>query len=35
MRPFMAAAAFLLVEFTRTPYSQIIIYAIVPGLLFY
>lgn len=35
MPPVMGAAAFLMAEFTRTPYSQIIIYAIVPGLLFY
>ena len=35
MPPVMGAAAFLMAEFTRTPYSQIIIYAIMPGLLFY
>jgi TRAP transporter 4TM/12TM fusion protein len=35
MPPVMGAAAFLMAEYTRTPYSQIIIYAIVPGLLFY
>ncbi len=35
MPPVMGAAAFLMAEYTRTPYSQIIIYAIIPGLLFY
>ena len=35
MPPVMGAAAFLMADFTRTPYSQIIIYAIMPGLLFY
>lgn len=35
MPPVMGAAAFLMAEFTRTSYSQIIIYALVPGLLFY
>ena len=35
MPPVMGAAAFLMAEFTRTPYSQIIVYALVPGLLFY
>ena len=35
MPPVMGAAAFLMADFTRTPYSQIIIYALIPGLLFY
>lgn len=35
MPPVMGAAAFLMAEYTRIPYSQIIIHALVPGLLFY
>jgi len=35
MPPVMGAAAFLMAEYTRIPYSTIIIYAFVPGLLFY
>ncbi len=35
MPPVMGAAAFLMAEFTRTSYTQIIVYALVPGLLFY
>ncbi len=35
MPPVMGAAAFLMVEYTRIPYSTIIIHAVLPGLLFY
>lgn len=35
MPPVMGAAAFMMAEFTSTPYSKIIIYAIVPALLYY
>lgn len=35
MPPVMGAAAFLMAEYTRIPYSQIIIHALIPGLLFY
>lgn len=35
MPPVMGAAAFLMAEYTTTPYSKIIIYAIVPALLYY
>ncbi|MDB5572134.1 MAG: transporter, fusion protein [Hyphomicrobiales bacterium] len=35
MPPVMGAAAFLMAEYTRIPYAQIIVYALVPGLLFY
>ena len=35
MPPVMGAAAFLMAEYTSTPYSKIIVYAIVPALLYY
>ena len=35
MPPVMGAAAFLMAEYTRIPYSQIILHALIPGLLFY
>lgn len=35
MPPVMGAAAFLMVEYTRIPYSTIILHALLPGLLFY
>lgn len=35
MPPVMGAAAFLMAEYTSVPYSKIIIYAIVPALLYY
>jgi TRAP transporter 4TM/12TM fusion protein len=35
MPPVMGAAAFLMAEYTRIPYSQIIVHALIPGLLFY
>ena len=35
MPPVMGAAAFLMAEYTSTPYSKIIIYAIIPALLYY
>lgn len=35
MPPVMGAAAFLMAEYTSTPYAKIIIYAIVPALLYY
>ena len=35
MPPVMGAAAFLMVEYTRIPYSSIILHALIPGLLFY
>ena len=35
MPPVMGAAAFLMAEYTNTPYSKIIFFAIVPALLYY
>lgn len=35
MPPVMGAAAFMMAEFTSTPYSKIITYAIIPALLYY
>ena len=35
MPPVMGAAAFLMVEYTRIPYSTIILHALLPGLMFY
>lgn len=35
MPPVMGAAAFLMAEYTSTPYSKIIIYAIIPAVLYY
>lgn len=35
MPPVMGAAAFLMAEFTSTAYSKIVVYAIVPALLYY
>lgn len=35
MPPVMGAAAFLMAEFTRIPYSQIILYALVPAIFYY
>ena len=35
MPPIMGAAAFIMAEYTRTDYSQIILYAIWPAILYY